>query len=262
MYPLQQGNELENQNPCRPCQPDKILNDLVTLESTASLPPATSITGKKHHHRRFLPAIQQENKKQDHEDTTTTNSNQHKLKRILHRDIERQRRREMANLYASLRSLLPLDYVKGKRAISDHMQEAVNYIKCLQKNINQLGSRRDRLMIPPCNLSSTFSFSSGNRSTSADSRCLRDCGAIVRVSQGGDGVEVLISISSKEETFPISRVLKMLLGEGLDVVSCVSTATNEIKVHKILAEVTDGRKSIDTLALQHQLMNAINPPES
>lgn len=117
-------------------------------------------------------------------------------------------------------------------------------------------------MIPPCNLSSTFSFSSGNRSTSADSRCLRDCGAIVRVSQGGDGVEVLISISSKEETFPISRVLKMLLGEGLDVVSCVSTATNEIKVHKILAEVTDDRKSIDTLALQHQLMNAINPPES
>ncbi|KAL3524208.1 hypothetical protein ACH5RR_017042 [Cinchona calisaya] len=246
MYPLQQSNELENQIPYTPRQPDNILlHDLITFESCSNPlhhhPAAINSPGKK---TQQIAESKEKKKNQD---------NEFKLKRIIHRDIERQRRQEMANLYSSLRSLLPLEYIKGKRAISDHMHEAVNYINCLQKKIGELRERRESLMKKTGSLSSTTS--SGNGSA-ADS-CLPNC-LSVTVNPCRDGVEILISSGPKEEKFSLSRVLKKLLDEGQNVVSCVSTKANEITVHKILSEVPEDWTSIHVMSLQQKLTNAIN----
>ncbi|KAK4489483.1 hypothetical protein RD792_005292 [Penstemon davidsonii] len=52
----------------------------------------------------------------------------------MHRDIERQRRQDMSKLYASLRSLLPLDKIKGRAWISKTARK--------RSSVWQLGDKR------------------------------------------------------------------------------------------------------------------------
>ncbi|KAK4489485.1 hypothetical protein RD792_005294, partial [Penstemon davidsonii] len=187
-------------------------------------------------------------------------------KRTMHRDIERQRRQEMAGLYASLRSLLPLEYIKGKRAISDHMNEATNYIKDMQKKIEEMKIRRDKLSnlqcrpktCPPITIDDAKEGPSNNISSS-DS--LNNNNNYVKVNLcRPNEVEILITSSTAGL---ISKVLLELLKiRGLNVVNCVSTRANDRGsfIHKIHIEPIEVNvlTCVDLSQLQKRLTNVIN----
>ncbi|KAL3755857.1 hypothetical protein ACJRO7_002843 [Eucalyptus globulus] len=158
-----------------------------------------------------------------------------------HREVERQRRQEMASLCASLRSKLPLEFIKGKRSTSDHMNEAVNYIKHLQAKIGELGFKRDELK-------SIHSLAALG-SPSSNSSCL----TTFTVNSCCEIVEIVISQSIREKDFLLSTVLDLLLQQGLDVVSCFSSQAYDKIVHTIRCELAYGNGSFDLTHLKGKL---------
>lgn len=111
--------------------------------------------------------------------------------------------------------------------MSDHMQEAVNYIKHMQKRIQELKMRREMRS----NFSGTKIASSNSNEKLVNQ---------VVVNPGLDGVEILISSGCKSFGLGLgfSGVLQELQARGLNVVSCLSTKENDQRfLHKIHAEV-------------------------
>ncbi|KAL2527163.1 Transcription factor bHLH [Abeliophyllum distichum] len=238
MHQSQHNNEVISDHDPLILQQDKILEDL--LLDQVLLDDGSGVTNKDTKKRKRRTSAGAEEKNIDE------SSNEYKLRKIMHRDIERQRRQEMANLYASLRSLLPLEHIKGKRSTSDHMHEAVNYIQHMQNSIKELRIRRETLK--------KYS-NSGTLIGSEKGSDLPNCE--VTVNRVCDGVEILISCRSKDEGFPLSKVFTELIERGLNVVSCVYTKANERMLHRIQSsEVNDS--TIDLSLLQRKLANVIN----
>ncbi|KAL3341987.1 hypothetical protein AABB24_026152 [Solanum stoloniferum] len=249
MFSLQASDDLLIQILSNSCQQSKNISqdpvmDFASMETTRTHIPANINSQKKRISKRKLNT--------NNEDGIASDDH-FKLRKIIHRDIERQRRQEMAALYSSLRSLLPLQYVKGKRSVSDHMHEAVNYIKEMQGNIKELEKQRDLLMKSsplPNN-----SIRHGTENGSTDSR-FTDCTVTVSPCLQG-GVQISISVDCKGKIFPLSRILGELLKQGLNMVSCVSAKVDQRSLYTIHTEACD-MNNIDHLALQQKVIDMIN----
>ena len=110
--------------------------------------------------------------------------------------------------------------------MSDNMQEAVNYISHLQKRVEELRAKRDELK-----------NTSDQVTERGESTCLTSCvqeSVAVEASRAGVRVIVRTPLSGGVS---VSRVLDLLLREGLVVVSCVSTNLEERSLHSIESEV-------------------------
>ncbi|KAL7146431.1 hypothetical protein ABFS83_06G040600 [Erythranthe nasuta] len=175
-------------------------------------------------------------------------------KKSAHRDIERQRRQEMSLLYSSLRSLLPLEYVKGKRAVSDHMHQAVIYIKHMQMKIEEMRIKREKMNKLSNNVSETRSEDRViiEAANSSPIYCVE-----INVCNGGGINEILITSSSIDNgSFSLSKVFVNLLQRGLNVISCVSTRVDNLFLHKIqIDEENDFTSNIDLTKLEEELVN-------
>ncbi|CAH8382428.1 unnamed protein product [Eruca vesicaria subsp. sativa] len=168
-------------------------------------------------------------------DEITKEDVERKNKRAKHREIERQRRQDVTSLFKNLRYILPFQYIKGKRSSSDHVQEAVNYIKDLEKKIKEISEKRDRIT-----RSITHPYSTGVSSSSSYCSCVGDTHLDVKVRTCLVGIEIVVSCCFRHESC-LSSILQLLVQEQcLNVVSCISARLHPRFIHTIVSEVEEG----------------------
>lgn len=108
--------------------------------------------------------------------------------------------------------------------MSDHMHEAVNYIKHLQNKIQEQNNKRDELK-----RLSNYPIKSTEKSLGSG------WGSLMELIPSSTGVEVVINA---RRGLPLSRVVEVLMGEGLIIAGFTSTKVNERLLHTIEAEVS------------------------
>ncbi|KAL8160308.1 hypothetical protein V2J09_001845 [Rumex salicifolius] len=141
-------------------------------------------------------------------------------KKSLHRDTERQRRVVMSSLLNNLYSLLPTEFVK-------ELQEKRDRIRTLKANSTIISPLFEEDNIP-CNI--TIFTRNGSLE--------------IQIIGGG---------------YHLSESIKVLLEQGLDVVSTVSSKINGSFIHNIQCQISD---FIDVQKLQQRLYDVINPNNS
>ncbi|MCD7470888.1 hypothetical protein HAX54_011090 [Datura stramonium] len=161
-------------------------------------------------------------------------------KKVIRRDVERQRRRDMAKLYQRLRLLIPSKYLVGKRSISDHLEEIVDYVKDLRKDIEDLERKREILKENKCISPSSSSSMKLISDDDEDRIIVKSC---------NEGVEISI-----KGGLSLSKVLKVLMTEGLIVNSCVSSTVDQRLLHIIRSKINT-RGDIDLAMLRSKLMS-------
>ncbi|CAN4104277.1 unnamed protein product [Withania somnifera] len=146
----------------------------------------------------------------------------------------------MAKLYQRLRLLIPSKYLMGKRSISDHLEEIVDYVKDLRKDIEDLERKRENLKKNKNNNNiAPFSSSSSMKLSDDEDRIIvKSCNEEVEISVKGG--------------LSLSKVLKVVMKEGLIVNSCISSTVDQHLLHIIQSKV-DTRGNIDLAMLRSKL---------
>ena len=105
------------------------------------------------------------------------------------------------------------------------MSETVNYINHLQKNIKELSDKRDKLKkkLP---INSTLESRQNKHESSGFT--------VHQNSSGAVGIEIS---GFSEEGVSLSKLLELVLEEGLEVVCCLSTKVNGRLLHSLQCEV-------------------------
>ncbi|KOM53770.1 hypothetical protein LR48_Vigan09g242900 [Vigna angularis] len=141
--------------------------------------------------------------------------------RVDRKFIERDRRNQMKALFRRLNSLVPHQTSKAV-SLPDQVEEATNYIKKLQMNMEKMEKKKNKLLgIERPNVSMN---GGGERVGFKSPR--------IEIRQMGSAVDVVL-ITGLDSQFMFSETIRVLHEEGLDVVNASYNVIQDAVFHSI-----------------------------
>ncbi|GMI77627.1 hypothetical protein like AT4G20970 [Hibiscus trionum] len=136
--------------------------------------------------------------------------------------IERNRRNQMKILYAKLNSLIPhYNSRVSTSSLPDQLEEAANYIKRLQTNLERMKQRRDSFNIE------ASSSGNGPKSPRIEIHRMRSC--------------LVIGLTTDcNSRFVFTEAIRILHEEGADVVNAGLSVVDDTAFHTIHLTVDQG----------------------
>ncbi|KAL6900951.1 hypothetical protein ACP4OV_005627 [Aristida adscensionis] len=152
-------------------------------------------------------------------------------RKLSHNAYERGRRKQVNELYSSLRSLLPdADHTK-KLSIPTTVSRVIKYIPELQKQVESLERRKKELTDSNCKPGVLMDTSEGEAPV-VSATCINDTDIMVQVS--------LLS-NATSTTLPLSKCIQLLENEGLHLISSSTHSTFENRTFYSLQFQKSGR---------------------
>ncbi|KAL5228899.1 hypothetical protein ABZP36_017164 [Zizania latifolia] len=132
-------------------------------------------------------------------------------RKLSHNAYERDRRKQLNELYSSLRALLPdADHTK-KLSIPTTVSRVLKYIPELQKQVENLERKKKALTVNANCKPGEVSKMSESTAPVVSATCINDKEIMVHVS--------LLSTVAGATTLPLSKCIKVLENEGLHLIS-------------------------------------------
>ncbi|GLJ17170.1 hypothetical protein SUGI_0297300 [Cryptomeria japonica] len=176
-----------------------------------------------------------------------------------HKLIERKRRRDMKSLCSLLTSLIPEQHLKEKRSLPDQLLAAAFYINDLQKNVEDLEKKRERLRV----------LSQIERHPERIS-CFKENGeinvpidesnAFPMVKLRNVGLEIHVTVNTFKQTAALWSLLEVLEGGGLEVETALQSTGNNYVFYTLQCKISDVHR-FDYNVIYERLWQLVGKPQ-
>ncbi|XP_010667753.1 transcription factor bHLH162-like [Beta vulgaris subsp. vulgaris] len=156
--------------------------------------------------------------------------------------MEKERRNNMKNLYSQLNSLIPNQ--DPSRPLPDQLDEATNYIKQLQGNVENLRQTRDGMM----GVGGSQGSSSTRPGYSSNSSVQ------IEVNENGSALEVTL-VTGLECQFVFTEAVRILHEENAEVVNASYSVAENTVFHTIHAQIGEAATSDAGARITRRLKN-------